>query len=62
MADSVTRSAVGSGSSGWNSGGGGGQTAVLNLGGHQQLQSTARKFLIHAKYIRSFSQVNIDLI
>ena len=55
MADSGTGSAAGSGSAGWNSGGGGGQTAVLTLGGHQLLQSTARNFMIHVKYIPSFN-------
>lgn len=59
MADSGTGSAAGSGSAGWNSGGGGGQTAVLTLGGHQLLQSTARNFMVHVKYIPSFTQVNL---
>ena len=59
MAGSGTGSAAGSGSAGWNSGVGDVQTAVLTLGGHQLLQSTARNVMIHAKYILSFTQVNL---
>lgn len=60
MADSGMGNAAGSSSTGWGSNGGaglGGQTAVLTLSGHQLLQSTAKNFMVHVKYIPCGTQV-----